>query len=107
MGVERVISFLFQILWTKAVRLKLYPLLALDSYMKGYLMIITKVRKHSKQDKVISSQPSASTEATTSGIHVSLDDIRVCAFHLYEKRGSTPGYDVQDWIKAERLITER
>jgi hypothetical protein len=75
--------------------------------MKGYPMIVTRARKQSKQDKVISTQPSAPTEATTSGIHVSLDDIRVCAFHLYEKRGATDGYDMQDWVKAERLITER
>lgn len=70
-------------------------------------MIVSKVTKHSRHDKVISSQPSAPAEPTTSGIHVCLDDIRVCAFHLYEKRGSTHGYDLQDWIKAERLITER
>jgi len=70
-------------------------------------MIVAKARKPSKQVKVTPSRPSAATEATTSGIHVSLDDIRVCAFHLYEKRGSTHGYDLQDWVKAERQITQR
>jgi hypothetical protein len=67
-------------------------------------MIVTKVKIRSKQDKVIASQPSAST--TTSGIRVSLDDIRVRAFHMYQKRGAKHGYDIQDWLKAERQITQ-
>lgn len=70
-------------------------------------MIVTKVKKHPKQDKVIASRPSADTETTTSGIRVSQDDINVCAFHMYEKRGSKHGYDIQDWLKAERQITQR
>jgi hypothetical protein len=70
-------------------------------------MIITKVRTRSKQDRVIASQPSASAETTTSGIRVPLDDIRVCAFHMYQKRGAKHGYDIQDWLKAERQITQR
>jgi Protein of unknown function (DUF2934) len=36
-----------------------------------------------------------------------MDDIRVRAFHMYEKRGGKHGYDIQDWIKAERQITQR
>ena len=70
-------------------------------------MIITRVQKHSKQDIAFAEQPSAATESTTSGIHVSQDDIRLRAFHAYEKRGSRHGYDVQDWLKAERQITQR
>jgi len=70
-------------------------------------MIVTKVKTHSKQDRVIASQPSAATETTTSGIHVSMDDIRVRAFHMYQKRGGKHGYDLQDWLKAERQITQR
>jgi hypothetical protein len=66
-------------------------------------MIVTKV----KQDRAIPSKPSASTEKSTSGIRVSADDIRVRAFHMYEKRGSKHGYDIQDWLKAERQITQR
>jgi len=66
-------------------------------------MIVTKV----KQAKVIPTQPSASAEASTSGIRVSTDDIRVRAFHMYQKRGSKHGHDIQDWLKAERQITQR
>jgi hypothetical protein len=70
-------------------------------------MIVTKVKLHSKQDRVIASQPSAATESTASGIHVSLDDIRARAFHMYQKRGGQDGYDIQDWLNAERQITQR
>ena len=70
-------------------------------------MIVTKANKNSKRNKVIASQPSADTESTTSGIRVSQDDISVCAFHIYEKRGSEHGNDIPDWLKAERLITQR
>jgi hypothetical protein len=68
-------------------------------------MIVTKVK--ATHDKVIASQPSASSEASTSGIRVSSDDIRLRAFHMYQKRGSKHGYDIQDWLKAERQITQR
>ena len=70
-------------------------------------MIVTKVKLHSKQDKVIAHQPSAVSEATTSGIRVPLDDIRVRAFHMYKERGGEHGNDIQDWLKAERQITQR
>jgi Protein of unknown function (DUF2934) len=70
-------------------------------------MIVTKVKTHSKQNRVTPSRPSATTETTTSGIRVSIDDIRVRAFHMYQKRGGKHGYDIQDWLKAERQITQR
>lgn len=70
-------------------------------------MIVTKVKTHSKQNRVIATQPSAATETTPSGIRVSIDDIRVRAFHLYLKRGGKHGNDIQDWLKAERQITQR
>jgi hypothetical protein len=70
-------------------------------------MIVTKIKTHSKHDRVLASQPSAVTESTTSGIRVSLDDIRVRAFHMYQKRGGQHGYDIQDWLKAERQIMQR
>ena len=70
-------------------------------------MIVTKVKTHSKQVRVIPSRPSAATETTPSGIHVSIDDIRVRAFHMYQKRGGKHGADIQDWLNAERQITQR
>jgi hypothetical protein len=65
-------------------------------------MIVTKV----KQDRAIS-KPSASSETSNSGIRVSADDIRLRAFHMYQKRGNKHGHDIQDWLKAERQITQR
>ena len=67
-------------------------------------MIVTKVKV--KLGKVIS-QPSAPAETSNSGIRVSTDDIRVRAFHMYQQRGSKHGHDIQDWLKAERQITQR
>jgi hypothetical protein len=31
----------------------------------------------------------------------------VRAFHMYQKRGGQHGYDIQNWLKAERQITQR
>jgi hypothetical protein len=28
------------------------------------------------------------------------------AYELFERRGCTPGHDVEDWIQAERLVRE-
>jgi len=70
-------------------------------------MIVTKVQKNSKKNKAIFSPPSAETETTTSGIRVPVEDISVCAFHLYQERGGEDGHDLQDWLKAELKITQR
>jgi hypothetical protein len=70
-------------------------------------MIVTKVMKHSKRNQVIATQPSAEIETTTLGIHVPKNDISVCAFQIYQERGSQPGYEIEDWLKAERQITQR
>jgi hypothetical protein len=70
-------------------------------------MIVTKVKTHSRQDKAIATKPSAATETTTSGIRAPVDDIRVRAFHMYQKRGAQDGHAIQDWLNAERQITQR
>jgi len=75
--------------------------------MERLIMIITKVQKDSKRKHVVAAQPSADREATTSGIRVPTDDIKICAFHMYQNRGGKHGYDIQDWLKAERQITQR
>ncbi|MFZ0338928.1 MAG: Hsp20 family protein [Terracidiphilus sp.] len=35
------------------------------------------------------------------GIKATYDKIRKRAFELFERRGGTPGFDVEDWIQAE------
>ena len=69
-------------------------------------MIATKVQD-SELHTIASYQPSADTETTTSGIRVPTDNINVCAFHMYQNRGSKHGHDIQDWLKAELQITQR
>ena len=29
------------------------------------------------------------------------------AFEFYEQRGSEPGHDIEDWLKAEQLVVEQ
>jgi hypothetical protein len=70
-------------------------------------MIITKVKKQPKQNRVTVVKPSAATETTTLGIGVSQDAIRERAFEVYQSRGSKPGLDIQDWLHAEHQILER
>lgn len=35
------------------------------------------------------------------------EEIAKVAYDLYEKRGKTQGNDLDDWVKAERIVTER
>ena len=69
--------------------------------------MIVKSQRHPKETIAIHCQHSADTETTTSGIHVSQDDIRMCAYYIYQKRGTSPGSEAQDWAKAEQLIVQR
>ena len=35
------------------------------------------------------------------------DEIARVAYELYEKRGKTHGYEIEDWLEAERIVLER
>ncbi len=59
-------------------------------------MIVSTVQKQPKRNNVAA--PQAST---------SQDRIRERAFEIYERRGSKPGHDLQDWFRAERQILAR
>ncbi len=63
-------------------------------------MIVSKVQK---QPKVKTSPASKSAAPEISATH---DRIRERAFQIYESRGSEPGYDMQDWLRAELQIAE-
>lgn len=67
-------------------------------------MIVSKVKKQPKKNKVIHS---AAMEATTLEIGVSHDAISVRAFQMYESRGGEQGHDIQDWLRAEHQILAR
>jgi topoisomerase IA-like protein len=36
-----------------------------------------------------------------------LDEIACLAYGLYEQRGRTHGYALEDWLEAERIVMER
>ncbi|HXR39456.1 MAG TPA: DUF2934 domain-containing protein [Terracidiphilus sp.] len=64
-------------------------------------MIVSKVQK---QTKVKTSPASKSAAPELSATN---DRIRERAFQIYEGRGSEPGHDTQDWLRAELQILER
>ena len=35
------------------------------------------------------------------------DEIVKVAYDFHEKRGSVHGYDLEDWLEAERIVMER
>ena len=35
------------------------------------------------------------------------DEIRLRAYELYEERGRTPGFEHQDWVRAENEVLSR
>jgi hypothetical protein len=35
------------------------------------------------------------------------DEVAKVAYELHEKRGSVHGYDLEDWLEAERIVLER
>ena len=68
-------------------------------------MIVSKVKKQPKLNKVAVAPPQASA-AKTAGVpkvcaHI---QVRERAFAIFEKRGSQHGDDLQDWFRAERQI---
>jgi len=41
------------------------------------------------------------------GAEAVAEQIRCCAYKLYEERGREDGHDVEDWLRAEAEITGR
>jgi len=35
------------------------------------------------------------------------DQIEKTAYGLFEQRGHTQGYDVEDWLEAEKIVSKR
>jgi elongation factor P--beta-lysine ligase len=69
-------------------------------------MIVSKVQKQPKLNKVVVVAPQAFAAMTgaLAQVSASQDRIRERAFEIYEKRGSNSGNDMQDWLRAERQI---
>jgi Protein of unknown function (DUF2934) len=75
-------------------------------------LIVIKVQKHPKQKKVSAPQAIIPAILIVPAIElqdgcVSQDQIRECAFQIYESRGNEPGEEMQDWLHAERQIRGR
>ncbi len=73
-------------------------------------MIVSKVQKQPKPNKVVVVAPPASPgkSAKSAAVAVSAprvqapqQEIRQRAFEIYEERGGVHGYDLQDWFHAE------
>ncbi len=64
-------------------------------------MIVSKTQKHPK----VKTSPASKSAAPE--IAVTHDMISDRAFQIYESRGSQPGLDTQDWLRAEIQIAER
>jgi hypothetical protein len=68
-------------------------------------MIVSKAQKQPKVNKVVVVLPKASAAKSATVPKVSAhSQISERAFQIFEKRGSQHGYDVQDWLHAERQI---
>jgi hypothetical protein len=76
-------------------------------------MIVSKVQKRPKPNKVVVVAPKAApaksakpapVAASATRVHASPDRIRERAFEMFEMRGSSHGHDMQDWLHAERQI---
>jgi hypothetical protein len=73
-------------------------------------MIVSRVQKQPKTNKVVVIAPQnvpakpAKNAASAPRVHASPDRVRERAFEIFEKRGSQPGHDLQDWFRAERQI---
>ncbi len=35
------------------------------------------------------------------------EEIKIAAYELYEQRGMAHGYDLNDWLQAERMVIEK
>jgi hypothetical protein len=68
-------------------------------------MIVSKTQKHPKV-KTSPASKSAAPEIFATRDMIP-DMIRDRAFQIYESRGSEPGNDKQDWLRAEMQIAER
>jgi hypothetical protein len=67
-------------------------------------MIVSRVEKQPKLNKVDAPVTPQVMETSTLGISQSTDAIRERAFQMYQKRGSRDGHDIQDWLRAEHQI---
>jgi hypothetical protein len=55
-----------------------------------------------------STQPGAAGEKSDPSLHSAGEqEIRDRAYQIYLQRGAHPGYELEDWLQAERELTAR
>lgn len=72
-------------------------------------MIVTKVKKQPKLKKVEAAplpSPVIPVIVLKDGC-ASQEQIRECAFQIYQSRGNDDGQDIQDWLHAELQLQSR
>lgn len=71
-------------------------------------MIVSKIKMHPNLNRVPAPKSSAAVAAPFVAMAPQLQarhrEISERAFEIFEKRGGQPGYDLQDWFRAERQI---
>lgn len=58
--------------------------------------------------KASSNKPAAAgmTQEPKTGIRPSIDRVAEAAYYKAEKRGFVPGHEMQDWLEAEKEISQ-
>jgi len=49
----------------------------------------------------------AGTESLTAETHPTREEIELRAYQIYVERGGADGHDVDDWLQAERELSEK
>jgi hypothetical protein len=65
----------------------------------------TKTKAETRTRAVKSEAASVANEVPTSSSVVSKDAVADLAYQLFLQRGGQHGFDVDDWVAAERLLT--
>jgi hypothetical protein len=65
-------------------------------------MIVSKIASKVQKQPNVKTSPTSKSSAPE--LCATQDKIRERAFQIYERRGSEPGNDTQDWLRAEFQI---
>ena len=53
-----------------------------------------------------SASPKAKKTVVSNGHHPTHEQIALRAYQIFLERGATPGNELEDWVRAERELTE-
>jgi hypothetical protein len=61
-------------------------------------------KAHRKLEPLATSAPQGESVKTSAADSPRLEEIRIRAYEIYIERGGQPGYDLDDWLQAEREL---